>query len=177
MLPSGHLVNNISILILKYLSELPVARILNFYIHEPEFHMGEQALGGLTAQWAQKVLLPSPPPNLMRLLNKPPILKAWLPLATKIIYALGYERDQLPAINGNQSMSYDGTSGIIAPGLFGFGIAFPEEYVDNHGAVMHKIGLAGFMRYAQRIMPQWINTKDVMLQFLLFDELFTIYAL
>jgi len=167
-----------AILILKYLSELPVGRIINFYLHEPEFHHPESGLGGITAEWAKKVLLSNPPINLIRIHNKTnTTLTTWLPLCTKIVYAIGYEREPLPPINNNNPISYDEKSGVIAPRLFGIGIAFPEKYVDDQGVLVSKIGLENFMNYAQRVLPQWIATKDTCKNLTAFDELFDIRVL
>lgn len=166
-----------AILILKFLSELSVARILNFYIHQPEFHHPEYSLGGLTATWAKEVLLAAPPGNLLRVFNTKEARKAWLPLCTKIIYAAGYERNDIPPINGTTQIIYDDSSGVIAPRLFGIGIAFPEKYIDDSGMSVAKIGLSNFMEYALRVMPQWINTKEPLSRFASFEELFYIIPL
>lgn len=165
-----------AILILKYLSEVSVGRIINFYLHEPEFVHPYLGLGGLTAEWARDVLLPNPPSNLLRVYSTPQALKAWLPVCTKVIYAVGYERSELPNVNGTQISHYD-KSGIIAPRLFGIGIAFPEKYIDEQGNAFNRIGLPSFMDYAQRVIPNWIGTKDVATRFSSFEDLFDIRAL
>jgi hypothetical protein len=166
-----------AILILKYLSELPVGRIFNFYIHEPEFHHPELGLGGATADWAKNVLLPNPPANLIRVFNRPAARKAWISICNKVIYAIGFERDNLPPINSETAITYDEHSGIIAPRLFGIGIAFPEKYVDEQGTVVSKIDLPSFMEYAQRLVPEWMSTKEAYSRFASLEELFDIRAL
>ena len=103
--------------------------------------------------------------------------QAWLPICTKIIYAVGYERNELPAIDGQKNdLSYDDRTGIIAPRLFGIGIAFPEKYTDPLGNQEHRVGINSFMDYAQRIIPQWIS-KEVRSRFANFEQLFTIELL
>ena len=170
-----------AILLLKFLSELKVKRIINFYKNPIQYsiNMGTwllhnaNGLKGTTAEWAREVLEKNPPANLIRLHNTPESLQAWLPICNKIIYAIGFERNELPPINGQNEITYDDRSGIIAPRLFGIGIAFPEKYVDPLGNVEHRVGLNSFMDYAQRIIPTWI-TKDIRSRLASFEQLFTI---
>ena len=170
-----------AVLILKFLSELNVKRIINFYKSPIRYavDMGdwilynESGLGGIAAQWAQNVLEKSPPANLVRIYNCAESLDAWLPICNKIIYAVGFERNTLPVIPENAKLEYDSTTGIIAPRLFGIGIAFPETYTDPLGNVEYRIGLSQFMEYAQRVIPQWMK-KDYQGTFERFNQLFTI---
>ena len=177
-----------AILLLKFLSELPVARIINFYkkpivyaVQSDGWVMNqEEGLKGTAAEWAQNVLEKNPPANLIRIFNKPEALKAWLPICNKIIYAVGYERNPLPPINGTlNNITYDDRTGVIAPRLFGIGIAFPEKYTDPSGHTYHRVGLPFFMEYALRVIPEWINSKDAarkdfFSRFAQFEDLFII---
>jgi len=116
---------------------------------------------GIAAQWAQTVLEKNPPANLVRVYNSPEARQAWLPICNKIVYAVGYDRNDVPLVNGAAQVTYDPTSGVIAPGLFGIGIAFPEVITDAQGAVIDfRIGLNSFMEYAQRVIPQWLQRCD-----------------
>lgn len=173
-----------AILLLKFLSELSVKRIINFY-KKPLLYaidMGTwilhnaNGLKGETAQWAKEVLEKNPPANLVRIHNNQATRDAWLPLCNKIIYAVGYERNDLPTVNGASTVTYDDHSGIIAPRLFGIGIAFPEGYIDPLGNQEHRVGLNSFMEYAQRVVPQWL-TKDIRARLAGFEQLFTIEML
>jgi len=165
-----------AILLLKYLSELSVGRVINFYRHPIEFG-GEAGLKAATARWAQDVLLKTPPANLLRMYNSCDALKAWLPICTKIIYAVGFERNELPTIANAPYLNYEDRTGIIGPRLFGIGIAFPEKFEDEHGQTISRIGLLAFMEYAQEILPQWMTTKLSLSRYQQFDELFTIEIL
>lgn len=173
-----------AILILKFLSELKVKRIINFYKNPIIYAVdmgtwvlhGSAGLRGIAAEWAREVLEKNPPANILRLQNTQEHRDAWLSVCNKIIYAIGYERNELPTVNGNPELNYDDKTGIIAPRLFGIGIAFPEKYVDPLGNIEHRIGLNSFMDYAQRMIPQWI-TKDTRARFSSFEDLFTIDAL
>lgn len=114
--------------------------------------------------------------NLIRILNAKNSRDAWLPICNKIVYAAGFERNDLPPINGSaSSVSYDSNTGIIAPHLFGIGIAFPEVQIDPMGNRENRVGLNSFMAYAQRIMPEWLH-KDLH-RFRSFEKLFTIDVL
>lgn len=162
-----------AILLLKYLSELPVGRILNFYRNEIEFD-GESGLKAATARWARDVLLKTPPANLLRLYNSCDALKAWLPICTKIIYAVGYERNDLPTIANAPYLNFNDPNGVLGPRLFGIGIAFPEKYEDENGKIISRIGLLSFMEYAQEILPTWLASKKSLTDFARFEELFKI---
>lgn len=155
-----------AILILKFLSELKVNRIINFYNKPLQYavDMGDwvlhssDGLKGVTAEFARHVLEKNLPAHLMRVFNSPAALQAWLPVCNKIIYAAGYERNLLPPINGSSSLVYNDTTGVIAERLFGIGLAFPERHVDPLGNIEHRIGLSSFMEYALRMVPQWASS-------------------
>jgi hypothetical protein len=165
-----------AILLLKYLSELTCGRVINFYRNEIEFG-GESGLKAATARWAKDVLLKTPPVNLVRMYNSSDSLKAWLPICTKIIYAVGYERNDLPSIANAPYLNYEDRTGTIGPRLFGIGIAFPEKFEDENGKTIARIGLLSFMEYAQEILPQWMATKVSFSRYQQFDDLFTIEML
>lgn len=161
-----------AILLLKHLSEIQCGRIINFYRNAIEFG-GESGLKGQTARWARDVLLKAPPANLIRMFNSCDALKAWIPLCTKIIYAVGFERNELPPIT-NASLNLEDYHGVLGPRLFGIGIAFPEKYEDESGKVIARIGLMSFMEYAQEILPYWMIQKSPLAPYAHFDDLLTI---
>ena len=163
-----------AILLLKHLSELDVGRVLNFFIHPLDFDHPETGLKGITARWAKNVLLKTPPANLMRIHNSCATLKAWLPICNKIIYAVGFERNEIPPITQAPYLNFDDRTGILGPRLFGIGIAFPEKYEDEKGKTVSRIGLISFMEYAQEILPTWMATKVSLTRYAQFDDLFMI---
>jgi thioredoxin reductase len=155
-----------AILLLKFLSDLTVKHIYNFYknpliyaVDMGDWVMNASAgLKGPTAQWAKNVLEKNPPANLTRIKSTPETLERMIPQCSKMIYAIGYERNPLPLINNEKPIvDYDNETGYIAPRLFGIGIAFPEKMVDKIGVVGTCIGIDCFMDYAQAIIPQWID--------------------
>ncbi len=161
-----------AILILKYLSEIKVQNIYNFY-QTPLLYaidMGTWTLNnanglkGETAKWAREVLEKNPPKNLLRLKNTEENRKHYLPYCTKIIYAIGYKPNILPSISDNgvtlSDIHFDPENGIIGPRLFGMGIAFPGQFTNSQGNKEQLIGLNSFMRYALSMIPQWIDMEN-----------------
>ncbi len=144
---SGHS----ALLIVKHLTELSVAHITNLYkkpiVYQVPMRRGiawqEAGLKGRVATWAKTVLEVNPPANLVRLYNTPDVLQLCLAECTKVICAVGFERNELPTINGDDSLylNYDRSSGIIAPRCFGVGIAFPQQKTDPLGNVEYLVGL------------------------------------
>ncbi len=140
-----------ALLVVKHLTELSVDSIINFYkkpITYPTIFRGriawqESGLKGDLAIWTKTVLEKNKPANVLRVDYDSASFESLLKTCTKIIYALGYERNNLPSINGDASVydKYDVTSGIIAPRLFGLGIAFPEEHSDALGTTEPLVGL------------------------------------
>ncbi len=170
-----------AILLLKFLSELekPVDHIYNFY-RTPLKFVAEKSnpllsktteLKGVAAEWAQNVLEINPPANLTRIYTPTDQdIAAGLTntRCTKVIYAIGYERNDLPSINGaTPIVSYNEANGLIAPRLFGIGVAFPEKITDSQGNQKYCIGFDCFMDYAHKIIPQWVSSdqfKDIRMQ-------------
>jgi len=173
-----------AILLLKYLSDLPAARVMNFYLKPLMYAVdtstwlpnGQDGLSGMTAEWAFNVLTNDQPGKIIRLKNTQEAREAWLPISTKIIYAAGYDRNELPLLNGTEKITYDSHSGVIAPHLFGIGIAFPEEGFDAAGNKEHRVGLKAFMEYAQQVIPEWQHKNNVAL-LKEFEDLFIIEQL
>lgn len=154
-----------AVLVIKYLYELNSKKIINFY-RSPLAYTIEMdgwnlnaynGLKGATAAWAREFLdaqiIPS---SILRVLNTEENRNRFLPECDKIIYAIGFERNDLPLENSSEVL-YDDKTGVIAPRLFGIGIAFPEYYCDHLGNEDHRVGLTSFMRYIQAIVPQWVN--------------------
>lgn len=147
LIGSGHS----AMLILKHLTELPVASIVNFYskpiVYPVPMRGGiawqEAGLKGDVAVWAKTVFEVNPPANVARIVSTPEAIESMLPECTKVIFAVGFDRNELPAINGDASIyeNYDRSSGVIAPRLFGIGIAFPQEQADPLGNVEELVGL------------------------------------
>ena len=106
-----------AILLLKYLSELQVGRVINFYRNPLEFD-GESGLKGMTARWARDVLLKTPPANLSFVFSIHAMRsRHGCPICTKIIYAVGFERNELPTIANAPNINFEDRNGVIGPRL------------------------------------------------------------
>ena len=53
--------------------------------------------------------------------------------------------------------THDINSGIIAPGLFGVGIAFPQQTTSPLGGKELNVGLYKFMNDIRKVMPLWLR--------------------
>ncbi len=174
-----------AILVLKYLYELRVKRVINLFKHPIRYFydMGSgnqvylNGLKGTVAEWAFHVLEKKQPVEIFRVLNTDAARNSWLPVCNKIIYAVGYERNELPFLNfDTELIDYDSTTGTIAPRLFGIGLAFPEQVVDELGEIHQLIGVIDFMNYAQKIVPAWMKPRSCS-HFHEYDSLFRICLL
>lgn len=175
-----------ALLIVRYLTEMAVNKIVNIYKHPIVYPTPtsagviwpEAGLKGELAKWTQTVLAHNPPANLVRAEYSEQMMDEWLPKCTKIIYAGGFDRNELPPINGDLNVyaKYDTSNGVIGPRLFGVGIAFPEKIVDAAGHAQYMVGLPFFMPYIQRIMPEWMK-KLFNRKLYEFDSLFSIEIL
>lgn len=154
-----------AILALRNLVEAGIKDIVNFYksplryavYFEDWIMYDDTGLKGTTAAWAREHLDSGNLPELKRYYASDPNINQHLANCQRVIYAVGFERRQSLSIKGYPHISYDRHSGIIAPGLFGVGIAFPEAYVTPLGNVAHRVGLWKFLDYINRVMPIWLN--------------------
>ncbi|ORY35903.1 pyridine nucleotide-disulfide oxidoreductase-domain-containing protein [Naematelia encephala] len=108
--------------------------------------------------------------------NESSIYAEHLPKCTHIIYAIGYESSPLPALylgppsasrRIDQDIEFDmhssgftcdlkdGNENVRVKGLFGAGIAFPEQVKDPQGHVEAAVGLAKFFKFTQRVKGDW----------------------
>lgn len=95
------------------------------------------------------------------------IYKHYLPQLTHLIYAVGYHRNTLPPITINsirvkdEELEFDmHSSGFHyknerVKGLYGTGIAFPEETEDPEGHVEAAVGFGKFVKFAERVKGEW----------------------
>lgn len=154
-----------AILAIKNLIELSVFKIINFYrsplVYAVPFEdwilFDDTGLKGSTADWAKENIDGKLPPNLKRVISNPKNIKHYLPQCNKVIYAIGFERRSLPIVEGFEHLTYNEETGIIAPGLFGLGIAFPQKKQNPVGFYEHRVGLWKFMDYLNEILPVWFK--------------------
>lgn len=152
-----------AILIMKNLLECGV-KVINFYRSSLRYalHLEDQilfdntGLKGSTAAWAKTVLHGKLPALLSRVHATQKNIQSYLSECDKAVYAIGFKTRSLP-IEGINPADYIKQIGVIAPGLFGFGIAFPEVQMNSFGMLEERVGLWKFMDYLQRVMPIWLR--------------------
>jgi len=154
-----------AILVLRNLVAANVKKIINFYrspllyaIYMPEgILFDDTGLKGTTAKWAHDYVDGVLPENLQRYYASDENIAKHLPACDKIVYAVGFERKSKPTVQGLSKLNYIEECGIIAPGLFGFGIAFPEAKYNYLSRKEYRVGLWKFMEYLERVLPIWLN--------------------
>jgi hypothetical protein len=154
-----------AVLILRNLLEYSSAKkVINFY-RAPlryaidlgdEILFDDTGLKGLTATWARTHLQGTPPEKLQRVYASDENVEHFLPHCNKAIYAVGFEHRGI-IITDLGKLEYNPYNGIIAPGLFGLGIAFPQAKTDRFGNLEYRVGLWKFMDYLSTVLPVWMR--------------------
>jgi len=154
-----------AIIILENLIEKTnVKKVINFYLaplryavyFEDWILFDDTGLKGNAAIWARKHIDGKLPDKLQRVISDEENIRVTLPMCNKVVYATGFQKRLVP-VEGMRRLEYNAGSGIIAPGLFGFGIAFPEAKMDRFGTIEHRVGLWKFMEYINSVMPVWLQ--------------------
>jgi cation diffusion facilitator CzcD-associated flavoprotein CzcO len=156
-----------AIIAVRYLLEAKVKHVVNFYRTplcyavktDDGFLFDDTGLKGQTAVWAKAHLHGQVTPSLTRVYADSANVARHLPDCQKVIYAVGFQRRALPILDDLPHLEYNPYNGIIAPGLFGLGIAFPEAKIDRYNTVEYRVGLWKFMDYLNRIMPLWLSYR------------------
>lgn len=91
-----------------------------------------------------------------------------LPSCSHVVQAIGFHQNKVPILEqGGQKLDlryndrtagFSDASGKTVKGLYGAGIAWPEKVTDPEGNVEHAVGLAKFMNYLKRVVPDWKST-------------------
>lgn len=142
-----------------------VARVVNFYRSPLRYAVAlddgswlnyDTGLKGHVAAWARENLGDDHlPARLERFAVNGSAPHSELARCTKAIAAIGFERRHEPVIDGMSHLDYDPNTGIIAPGLFGCGFAFPEIAKDELGELVPRVGLIRFARFLAQVVPVW----------------------
>lgn len=154
-----------AIIVIRYLIELGAKKVINFYRSPCRYAMNmgswtlfdNTGLKGSTADWAREHINGLLPPTLFRYPLNEHTLNHYLPHCDRVIYAIGFERRQTVRIDNDEQLKHNPHLGIIAPGLFGLGIAYPESKADPLGNVESQVGLWKFMTYLEKVLPIWMN--------------------
>ncbi|MDF1796012.1 MAG: FAD-dependent oxidoreductase [Coxiellaceae bacterium] len=150
-----------AVLVIKNLLEHG-CKVINFYrspllyaiYHDDWIEYDNTGLKGLASQWAKHNLEPGHSyPGLTRYPSDEEHIAEHLSECQQAVYAVGFAPRQ---IDGVDCREYDQHTGVIAPGLYGLGIAFPESVTDRVGHRELSVGVWKFNNYAERVIPQWL---------------------
>ncbi len=153
-----------AIIIIRYLVELGLSRIVNFYLSPLKFALPMEdwilfdntGLKGTTADWARENILGKMPKNLFRYPATKRNIRTYLDGCDRVIYAVGFYPRAIK-VKGMVELQHNVHNGIIAPGLFGFGIAFPKQTTDPFGNREESVGLWKFMMHINNVLPIWLR--------------------
>lgn len=154
-----------SMIILKNLLDVGVKKVINFYNSPLKYALymedwilfDNTGLKGESATWARENINGVWPDRLERYLSSDPQFQQALSTCNKVVYAVGFEPRTLPNTPQLRGLTYNDRNGIIAPGLFGLGIAFPEKVEDHFGNEEYNVGIWKFMNYLNKVLPLWFQ--------------------
>ncbi len=153
-----------AIIIIRYLVELDLNRIVNFYQSPLKFALRMEdwtlfdntGLKGTTADWARENILGKIPENLYRYQATKRNIGTYLDGCDRVIYAVGFHPRDIK-VEGMGVFQHNIHNGIIAPGLFGVGIAFPKQTIDPFGNREESVGLWKFIMHINTVLPIWLR--------------------
>jgi len=154
-----------SMIVLQNLLKAGAKKILNFYLSPTKYavNMGDwilfdnTGLKGEAAAWAKDHIDGALPKSLERHPSSSPDFNALLKGCSKVVYTIGFDRRTPPQTLQFPDLTYNEHNGIIAPGLFGLGIAYPEMVEDPYGNIEYNVGLWKFMVYLRKVLPLWMQ--------------------
>jgi cation diffusion facilitator CzcD-associated flavoprotein CzcO len=154
-----------SMIALPNLLDTPVKRVINFYRSPLRYAVylhdwilfDDTGLKGLAADWAHENIDGTYPERLERCSVDDPKFDEMLGMCDHVVYTVGFQRRHLPLTPQWGPISYDPTTGILAPGLFGLGIAYPEYRINQLGAGEYRVGLQKFMQGLNTLLPLWLQ--------------------
>ena len=153
-----------SMIVLPNLLRHPVKRIVNFYRSPLKYAVylddwilfDDTGLKGQAAVWARENIDGVLPDRLERCWVSSPEFAEKLAQCDRVVYTVGFERRKLPETPQWGQLDYNRTNGILAPGLFGVGIAFPQYAEDPYGYGQFRVGLKKFMDHLDAVLPLWL---------------------
>ena len=153
-----------SMIALPHLLRQPVERVINFYRSPLKYAVylddwilfDDTGLKGRAADWARENIDGVYPERLERCWVSSSEFPEKVAACDRVVYTVGFERRKLPETRQWGQLDYNPANGIIAPGLFGLGIAFPEYAEDPYGYGQYRVGLKKFMDYLDSVLPLWM---------------------
>lgn len=152
-----------AMIILQNLLETSVKKVINFYRTPLKFAVffedwilfDNTGLKGESAKWARRCILGKCPEKLERVQSSDSDFREILSQCQSVVYAVGFERRVPPKAHQMGKLTHNEYNGIIAPGLFGLGIGFPQRVEDRYGNIEYNVGLWKFMLYLDAVLPLW----------------------
>ena len=117
----------------------------------------DTGLKGQAAAWARENIDGVHPERLERCWIGSPDFAEKVAACDRVIYTVGFERRTLPETKQWGQLDYNPVNGILAPGLFGLGVAFPEFATDPYGYGQYRVGLKKFMDHLNAVLPLWLR--------------------
>jgi cation diffusion facilitator CzcD-associated flavoprotein CzcO len=154
-----------SMIALPNLLRHPVEKVINFYRSPLRYAVylddwilfDDSGLKGHAAVWARENIDGVHPDRLERCRVSDPDFEEKLAACDFAVYTVGFEPRTLPETPQWGRLEYNPNNGILAPGLFGLGIAFPARSVDRYGYVEYRVGLKKFMDHLDSVLPLWLH--------------------
>jgi cation diffusion facilitator CzcD-associated flavoprotein CzcO len=156
-----------AVLVIKNLLERG-CEVVNIYKHPVRYAIPQKdyilydntGLKGSAAEWAKAHLNGQIVPGLTRCHLGSDQASESFSHCKKAVYAIGFDQRSIssPDVNFND---YDPYTGIIAPRLFGLGVAFPEVVTSPFGHQEENVGLAKFVKYLDKVLPLWLDYTRV----------------
>lgn len=151
-------------IIIRHLVELGAKQVINFYrtpckyaVDMGDYYLFDNTgLKGETARWTRENIDGVLPDNLVRYISSDENLTKYMPKVDKAIYAVGFATRKNIRVGDFTNLHYNPHLGILAPGLFGFGIAYPELKYDRFGNPEQQVGLWKFSQYLEKVLPVWM---------------------
>ncbi len=154
-----------AVLVLKNLHELKIKKVFNFYRSAQRYCISykdsilfeNSGLKGIAAKWSKTYIDGILPENMHRFHIHDKGFDEALSKCDKIVFAIGFEKRDRPFLPQFPMNKYQNKTGIIGPGLFGLGIAFPRLHPDLFGNFETQIGVLDFACYLNQIFPLWLS--------------------
>ncbi len=152
-----------AILIMQKLLEQGVQKIINFYrttLNDSEsskYHYLAEYLTEDLLGWLNTVILRDVPNNLIQVSNTAENCDFYRNEITKVVYAIGFERNFLPIKNrkNEEITCFDNETGVIEKNLFGIGIAYPRVAFNN-GQLEDQVSIPEFVNRIHAVLPSWL---------------------
>jgi cation diffusion facilitator CzcD-associated flavoprotein CzcO len=154
-----------SMIALPHLLRHPIHKVINFYRSPLRYAVylddwilfDDSGLKGRAAAWARENIDGVHPDRLERCWVSSPDFEDKLAECDRVVYTVGFERRTLPKTKQWGQLEYNPNNGILAPGLFGLGIAFPARAIDRYGYVEYRVGLKKFVDQLDSVLPLWLR--------------------